>query len=111
MAKIDLSKLNMDELGALANDVQKRMTELKEEKRAEAMKRIHELAKEAGLTVDELVGTVSTTKKRRDTGTKSAPKYIDPNDPMNTWTGKGRAPNWFKEALEAGKTKEELLIA
>ncbi|WP_431103050.1 H-NS family nucleoid-associated regulatory protein [Roseateles noduli] len=43
-------------------------------------------------------------------GRKSAgvPKYH--NGEGKTWTGMGKRPNWFKDALEAGKTAEDLLI-
>lgn len=26
----------------------------------------------------------------------------------NTWAGRGKRPNWFKEALESGKSPEDL---
>jgi DNA-binding protein H-NS len=28
----------------------------------------------------------------------------------HTWTGHGRAPNWFNSALKSGKTREELEV-
>jgi DNA-binding protein H-NS len=37
----------------------------------------------------------------------AAPKYKD--DQGHTWGGRGPRPAWFKAALEAGKTPEELL--
>ena len=36
------------------------------------------------------------------------PKYQ--NDHGQTWTGRGKRPRWFKEALQSGKTPEDLLI-
>ena len=42
--------------------------------------------------------------------TKVAPKYANPADPNQTWTGRGRQPRWFVEAREAGKTLDELAI-
>ncbi len=40
--------------------------------------------------------------------TKSAPKYRGPNG--ETWTGVGPKPRWLKDALAAGKSKEEFAI-
>lgn len=37
-----------------------------------------------------------------------APKYRD--EAGNTWTGHGKRPNWYKEAIAAGKSPEDLLI-
>jgi DNA-binding protein H-NS len=36
------------------------------------------------------------------------PKYKD--ETGNSWSGHGKRPNWFKFAIENGKTAEELLI-
>jgi len=41
-------------------------------------------------------------KKRR----KSAVKYRD--DAGNTWTGRGRKPRWFQDAVAAGKKPEDM---
>lgn len=35
-------------------------------------------------------------------------KYKD--EAGNSWTGHGKRPNWFKAALEGGKTAEDLLV-
>jgi DNA-binding protein H-NS len=37
---------------------------------------------------------------------KSGPKYRD--DQGNEWVGRGKRPQWIKDALAAGKTLEEL---
>jgi DNA-binding protein H-NS len=67
-----------------------------------------------GFTLDELVGNPEATPKRKKSIAKpkkaSPPKYAHPENPAMTWTGKGRQPNWFKEALDAGKTADDLLI-
>lgn len=38
-------------------------------------------------------------------------KYRDPNNPENTWTGRGRMPRWMTAAIEGtGAKKEDFLI-
>lgn len=37
------------------------------------------------------------------------PKFQNPAG-SETWTGRGKRPRWYIEAIEAGFTKEELLI-
>lgn len=39
-----------------------------------------------------------------------APKYRNPADHKQTWTGRGKAPLWFNALIDSGKTREELLI-
>jgi len=81
--------------------------------------RIREAISHYGLTPEELFG--SSPKKRA--GAKGAPgrkppakkpktaraaKYKD--EAGNTWSGMGKRPNWFRDALSAGKTADDLLI-
>lgn len=75
----------------------------------------------SGRTAEELLvnpgaaGVASTkpSAKRRGKSTKPAkkvgvPKYSDGG--TKTWTGQGKRPSWFVQALEAGKAAEDLLI-
>jgi len=40
-----------------------------------------------------------------------APKYRDPKNPGNTWTGRGRMPRWMVAATKGGKSsKDDFLI-
>jgi DNA-binding protein H-NS len=75
--------------------------------------RIKEAIAHYGLTVDDLFGARAAApkapKKRASNGKKpSVPKYRD--EAGNTWTGRGKRPNWFLQALATGKTAQDLLI-
>lgn len=50
-----------------------------------------------------LINTKSANKK------PVKPKYQSP-DGKDTWSGRGPRPKWFKELLEQGHSKENLLI-
>jgi DNA-binding protein H-NS len=39
------------------------------------------------------------------------PKFANPADPTQTWSGLGRQPPWLKEKLKAGHAKSEFLIS
>ncbi len=41
---------------------------------------------------------------------KVPPKYMNPENHDQLWSGRGKQPNWVKEALASGKTLEELAI-
>ena len=43
-------------------------------------------------------------------GKKLPPKYRDPANEANTWTGRGSQPRWFREALAAGTSVEAMII-
>lgn len=54
-------------------------------------------------------GVVKKTRKLKKTvaAAAGAPKFKD--DQGNAWSGRGPRPAWFKAALEAGKSADELL--
>lgn len=38
------------------------------------------------------------------------PKYHNPKNPTETWSGRGKQPRWLKAQLRAGKKLNDLLI-
>jgi DNA-binding protein H-NS len=44
-------------------------------------------------------------------GGKIAPKYRNPENPSETWAGRGLRPRWLAAALKAGKKLEHFAIA
>jgi DNA-binding protein H-NS len=44
-------------------------------------------------------------------GGKIAPKYRNPENPSETWAGRGLQPRWLAAALKAGKKLEHFSIA
>ena len=43
-------------------------------------------------------------------GAEPAPgaKYANPDEPAQTWSGRGRRPRWVTEQLEAGRSLEDM---
>ena len=44
-------------------------------------------------------------------GTTVAPKYRNPDNPSETWAGRGLKPRWLTAAMKAGKKLEHFSIA
>lgn len=101
MAKIDLSKLSLDELKAHAKEVQQAIADFDKKKRAEALAAIEELAAKHGFKASELFG--GTPAKATRAKSPSVAKYRHPENPSITWTGRGRKPGWISDALAKGK--------
>lgn len=101
---VDLNNMSKEELKKLIREAEKALKTLETRRLTQAKQAAESAAKEYGFSLDELLG--GTPKKT----SKSAPKYRNPNDPEQTWTGKGRKPNWVNDALAAGKTMEDLKI-
>ncbi|MDO8973824.1 H-NS histone family protein [Reyranella sp.] len=51
--------------------------------------------------------TASTSKLK---GKKVPPKYRNPANKTETWTGRGRQPKWVAAAIKTGKKIEDLAI-
>ena len=104
-AKIDLSKLSLDDLKALRKNVEKEIKEFKSRAKMAALKDLQAVAKKHGLSVEEIIGKKGKAKKA------AAPaKYRNPSDPNQTWSGRGRQPAWYKEAVSKGKSQKSLEI-
>ena len=121
---IDLKNLSAKELDTLINKAKARKTTLKKRKPITTVRaKLKAAAAAEGYTIAELFGTGSasaapaaasrksgkSTKAGRPLG-KVAPKYRNPENPAETWTGRGMKPRWLAAQLAAGKTADEFLI-
>lgn len=107
--EIQLDKMSVKELEALAVELQDAIGARKMAEKAEVKEKLAALAEKSGFSVDELFG-----KARRNgtTGSKGkvAPKYRNPQNPSETWTGRGRMPLWIKALTDKGAKREKFLI-
>ena len=76
------------------------------EKRKEVISKIKTLASSIGVTVD----IRDNENKAVKTIKKVAPKYRNPDDLSQTWTGRGVSPKWMQVLIDAGHDKSEYLI-
>lgn len=106
MAKLDLEKLSDVELSELAEAVAQEQARRQEGALKEALVKIKEMAAGLGMTVKELLAYQGKSR----TTSKGEPKYRNPENPAQTWTGKGTRPGWFLAAQERGITREDMLI-
>lgn len=101
---MDLNALSLAELKTLQNQVAKAIENFEDRRRKEALVELEAKAKELGFSLDEL------TTGKKATRPAIPPKYRNPEDAAITWSGRGRKPEWFKAAMAAGKSPEDLLI-
>jgi DNA-binding protein H-NS len=107
MPKLELDTMELDELEQLKQDVESAIGASKARRKREALAAIQAQAKEYGFELSELVENVKQTKSAR---TPAAPKFRHPENPSLTWSGRGRKPAWFTEALGQGMKQEDLWI-
>ncbi|GAB1378117.1 MULTISPECIES: H-NS family nucleoid-associated regulatory protein [Pararhodobacter] len=102
---IELESLSLKELKQLQKDVDAAITEFKDRERRKALAEVEAFARERGLTAADL--TELSSKRTRKS---AAPKYANPADPSQTWTGRGRRPRWVEAAFAEGKTLDDMAI-
>ncbi|RKF16328.1 H-NS histone family protein [Roseovarius spongiae] len=115
MSQIDLKKMTTRELTTLRAKVDRAIASREKRERKEALKTLKEKAREMGYSFNELIdGSESGEGKQQRSSSKprkrAAPKYRHPENPDLTWSGRGRQPNWLKEAVANGVPMENFLI-
>ena len=82
------------------------------------LSKIVALVKDAGLTADEVAKALAggkaksaprAAKKSALAGKKVAPKYRNPANPEQTWTGRGVAPTWAQSLKAQGQLDSALI--
>lgn len=105
MTNLDLNALTISELKQLEKDVARAIASYESRRLVEARAEVEEFAKKLGFSISELASTESTKKRAA-----VAPKYRNPENPAQSWSGRGRKPLWFVAALEAGKSPDDMAI-
>lgn len=103
---IDLAGMSRKDLEKLQADVQKALQQVSKTELKEAKKAAEKAAAKFGFTLAEVTGGTGKSGKKA----AAAPKYANPDDATQTWSGRGRQPQWFKAAISAGKSPEKMEI-
>ncbi|MCC4633000.1 MULTISPECIES: H-NS family nucleoid-associated regulatory protein [Xanthomonas] len=121
---IDLSGLSAKQLSALIKNAKKQQTVVaKRAPIAKVRTQLTRAAKAQGYSIEELFGTAASAGPGRPAAAgkpgpragrklgKVAPKYRNPANIQETWTGRGKQPRWLAELTAAGKKVEDFLIS
>lgn len=108
----DLDAYSIPDLEELQERISDRLVVLRKQVAAELRERFAKEAEAAGLSVDDVLGTKGAKRSKRPAARNaSEPRYQNPADPSQTWTGNGRQPKWVSEFLRDGsRSLEELAI-
>lgn len=109
--KAELKTMTRKDLEKLRKDVDAAL----EKVASRELKMAHDAASKAaadfGYSLDDLSHMpAAATRGAKGPRTVSAPKYRNPADATQTWTGKGRQPEWYKAEMAKGTNPETLAI-
>src|SRR5918999_2705108 len=112
--ELNINDIPTLKLKQLFKDIETELKHREVTDKKKALERMRDIAAEYGLSLSEVInkeGRLDTKKpKSKNADQASLPKYINPDNPDQTWSGRGQKPKWLKEALAKGKTLEQLLI-
>ena len=98
-----LEKMSVRELAELDARIKKALVSAKEREKAAVKQKLDAIVQSAGLSVDEIAEIFGLSRGRgARKGTKVAPKYRNPDNKQETWTGRGRQPRWLAAKLNRG---------
>ncbi|GAA5171211.1 H-NS histone family protein [Viridibacterium curvum] len=110
---MDLGKLSLTELKRLQARIETEIARRADSAKKDLLKKVQKLASDAGVPLSDLLGKKSGRTGRKPgapKGRKVPPKYRNPADTSQTWTGRGRQPAWVAAYLKSGKKIDNLLI-
>jgi DNA-binding protein H-NS len=106
MAAVNVDRMSLKEINDLEAKIAKAKSAAREKAKSDIKDRIDRLVEGSGFTVAELYGFAARGRGR----SKSAAKYANPENKTETWTGRGRKPNWLVARLKKGAKIDDFAI-
>jgi DNA-binding protein H-NS len=116
VAQIRLDKLTDKELSQLIRSAETELRRRAIDAKKAALKQLSSVAKDFGFSLNDLLGGEAPRRGRPPVVTqdtkreKLPPKYRNPANAMQTWSGHGKRPTWAREHIESGGDLADLLI-
>ncbi len=120
------SSLSLDKLRKEKAKIEKAISLKEAKEKKEAMAKVVAIARDSGIDLADLVAGTKRSSKAASSGAtapaarrkkkatakrgKVAPKYRNPADADQTWTGRGKQPVWVREHVENGGALEDITI-
>ena len=113
--QIDLKSMSRKDLEKLLADVKKALSSAQARDRRDARKAAEKAASEFGFSLSDLsesekAGETAKRTKAKAPKTVSKPQFANPADKTQTWTGKGRQPNWYRAEIQKGTEPETMRV-
>jgi DNA-binding protein H-NS len=100
---VNLDRLALKDLLDLQSSVEAAIVAARERERAEVKAKVEAMVQAAGFSLSELFASRPSRKS-------SGARFVNPGNRSQTWTGRGRKPNWLLELVANGVKLEDLAI-
>jgi DNA-binding protein H-NS len=108
----DLSKMSVAELKKLADEATSMISTRHQDEIRAGYEQVESIAAGLGLSVEELVAQGSDLVATRKPTTRKPvePRYRNPANADETWTGRGKQPRWLAAKVAEGAQLADFLI-
>jgi DNA-binding protein H-NS len=105
-ATAELDRMSVKELREMLQKIDVLIVDKQKTERVALREKMVALAAESGLSIDEIMGGSKSGKRP-----PVPAKFRNPENADETWSGRGRMPNWMTAKLtKRGVTKEDFVI-
>lgn len=108
MKKLNLSTLSSADLQQLKADIEKELTE--RSSKIAAIEEIKKLAASKGLRLDDIIAEFGSKSSGRGKLGPAPIRFRHPSDASLTWSGRGKRPNWMRDALASGLSEDSMKV-
>jgi DNA-binding protein H-NS len=111
--KLNLDAMSVDEMWQLHEEISQVLSVRLTLEKRELEKRLAQLRREKGTRPPEAgdAQSLSGAPRERRKYPRVFPKYRNPHEPSETWSGRGKQPRWLAAALKNGHSIEEFAIS
>ncbi|MBF0184229.1 MAG: H-NS histone family protein [Magnetococcales bacterium] len=107
-----LNGMSLEELMVMDAEIDTMIKNKQQGQRRKLYEQMQMLVQNAGYeSIEEVLATHSLRRVRSDKGVKPEPRYCNPTDHGQTWSGRGRRPQWVVDYLAGGGSLHELEMA
>jgi DNA-binding protein H-NS len=107
--KLNLDAMSIDEMWHLHEEISRVLSVRLTSEKRELEKRLAQLRREMSRS-DPVDRRLKDARRERRKYPTVFPKYRNPNEPSETWSGRGKQPRWLTAALKTGQRIEEFVI-
>jgi DNA-binding protein H-NS len=108
--KINLESMSVDEMWQLHEEISQLLSVRLTSEKRELEKRLEQLRRDKVPTSKYLNGAKEIARAPRRKYPRVYPKYQNPNEPSETWSGRGKTPRWLAAALKTGHNLKDFAI-
>jgi DNA-binding protein H-NS len=108
--KLDIETMSTDEMWQLHVEIGRVLSVRLTSEKREMEKRLDRLHRENGMPQAKAAVVGQNTRRERRRYPRVLAKYQNPNEPSETWSGRGKQPRWLTAALKTGHTIEDFII-